>query len=127
MDQDGQPKAESEAKRPPSVVDRRKYTRHRYSKDVEIHLEKPGSRYNQYDAVSFEVSEGGMSAATPNILFMGERVQLYPIMGFRVSAIVRRKHGAMYGFEFIELTDEQRETIREKCEELPVFTSMLDV
>jgi hypothetical protein len=49
--------------------------------------------------MSFEISLGGISAATPNVLFMGERVELYPVMGFRVRAIVRRKNGAMYGFE----------------------------
>jgi len=31
--------------------------------------------------MSFEISVGGMSAATPNVLFIGERVELYPVMG----------------------------------------------
>jgi hypothetical protein len=80
-----------------------------------------------FDAMMFEMSEGGMSAATPNILLVGEHVELYPVVGLRVYAVVRRKNGAMYGFEFIGLTEEQGTKIREKCASLPLFTSMLDV
>ena len=75
----------------------------------------------------FEISEGGISAATPNILLVGERVELYPVVGYRVHAVVRRKNGAMYGFEFVGLTEEQSAKIRAKCESLPLFMSMLDV
>jgi hypothetical protein len=68
--------------------------------------------------MSFEISLGGMSAATPNVLFMGERVELYPVM---------RKNGAMYGFEFVDLDEQQKAKINKTCEGLPEFQSMVDV
>jgi c-di-GMP-binding flagellar brake protein YcgR len=69
MDVNGQPVQE---KAPPQQgIERRRYTRHRYTSSIEIRLERPGSRYNVCDATAFEISEGGMSAATPNILLMG--------------------------------------------------------
>jgi len=77
--------------------------------------------------MTFEISEGGLSAATPNILRIGEVVELNPVLGYRLKAIVRRKHGAMYGFEFLWLTEEQKASIRAKCQSLPAFRSLLDV
>lgn len=125
MDAEGQPVQEKPT--PSQEVERRRYTRHRYASAVEIYLEKPGSRYNACDATTLEISEGGMSAATPNILFVGERVELWPVLGERVKATVKRKHGAMYGFEFVGLSEEQSEKIRKTCEKLPLFQSLLDV
>lgn len=55
---------------------------------------------DEHEAMTFEISEGGL---------------------------VRRKHGAMYGFEFLGLTEEQREKIRAKCKSLPPFQSLIDV
>jgi PilZ domain len=90
-------------------------------------VEDPRGRYEIFDAMAFEISESGMSAATPNILLVGEHVELNPVMAFRLQAIVRRKSGAMYGFEFAGLIEQQREHIRKQCEKLPLFSSMLDV
>jgi hypothetical protein len=80
-----------------------------------------------YQAMRFEISLGRMSAATPNVLFVGERVELYPVMGFRAKAVVRRKNGAMYGFEFVDLDGQQQAKIGKTCEGLPEFQSMIDV
>jgi hypothetical protein len=44
-----------------------------------------------------------------------------------VEGVVRRKHGAMYGFEFVGISEGTREKIREICRELPPFMSMLDL
>jgi c-di-GMP-binding flagellar brake protein YcgR len=125
MDAEGQPVQEEATSQ--QGIERRRYTRHRYVNRVEIYLQRPGARYNVYEATTFEISEGGMSAATPNILFIGERVEVGPVIGERVKAIVRRKQGAMYGFEFIGLSDGQREEIRKTCEKLPLFQSLLNV
>ena len=78
-------------------------------------------------ATTFEISESGMSAATPNYLNVGEVVELFPIVGEWVNAIVRRKVRAMYGFEFLGLTEGQSKRLRELCEGLPPFTSMADI
>lgn len=127
MDAAGQPKHEDPRETAVDVLERRRHTRHRYSTSIEVRVEDPRGRYDTFDAMTFEISESGISAATPNILIIGERVELYPVLGFRLGAIVRRKNGAMYGFEFQRLTEQQAETIRKKCESLPIFSSMLDV
>jgi hypothetical protein len=127
MDAEGQPRLEEPQKTARSGAEKRRHTRHRYTHSIEVRIENPRGRYDLMDAMTFEVSEGGISAATPNILLVGERVELYPVVGYRVHAVVRRKNGAMYGFEFVGLTEEQSAKIRAKCESLPLFTSMLDV
>jgi hypothetical protein len=63
--------------------------------------------------MAFEMSESGMSAATTGDLPVGDEVDLSPVAPYRVSAIVRRKTGSMYGFEFVELPEKQQKGIRE--------------
>jgi hypothetical protein len=126
MDAQGQPKLE-EPHQSTVTAERRRHSRHRYTSSIEVRVEDPRGRYDIFDAMTFEISESGMSAATPNILLVGEHVELSPVMGFRLRAIVRRKNGAMYGFEFEGVSDQQRAHIRKQCESLPLFASMLDV
>ena len=123
MDKQGQPLQETATKTEADGIERRRHSRHRYSSKVEIHRQQG----LDVDAMTFELSEGGMSAATPNILTIGEKVEVKPLLGRTVMAIVRRKCGVMYGFEFVELSEETREKIREFCQRLPLFTTMLDV
>ena len=47
-----------------------------------------------------------MAATTPNILTIREKVEVSPIAGQKVKAIVRRKHGAMYGFQFVDVSED---------------------
>jgi len=126
MDAEGQPKREDPCQST-ATAERRRHSRFRYSKSIEIRVEDPRGRYDSFDAMTFEISESGLSAATANILLVGEQVELNPVMGFRLHAMVRRKNGAMYGFEFVGLTEQQGESIRRQCETLPLFSSMLDV
>ncbi|HTZ31361.1 MAG TPA: PilZ domain-containing protein [Methylomirabilota bacterium] len=123
MDENGQPLQSSATTATPEYGDRRRYTRHRLSAQVEIRRKQELN----VDAMMFELSEGGMSAATANILAIGETVEISPVAGQTARAIVRRKHGAMYGFEFVGLSEDFRERIRNICRGLPLFTSMLDV
>ena len=125
VDAEGQPKLE-ESRQSTATAERRRHSRHRYSKSVEIRVANPRGRHDEF-AMTFEISESGISAATPNILLVGGRVELNPVMGFRLPAIVRRKNGAMYGFEFVGLSEQRRECIRKQCESPPPFSSMLDV
>jgi hypothetical protein len=101
---------------------KRRYSRHRYLSEIHICREAGVA----YDAMTFEISEGGLSAATSQILPIGEAVLLYPVLGYRLAAIIKSKEGAMYGFEFVGLSDQQRETIRAKCQSLPLFVSLND-
>jgi PilZ domain len=107
----------------PSGIERRRHTRHRLGQPIQIWLEDGRA----YPAMAFEMSESGMSAATTNPLHVGDKVDLSPVAGYRVSAIVRRRTGSMYGFEFVELTEKQQKNIREVCKDLPLFRSMLDI
>ncbi len=122
MDENGQPLREGATAAVAGDANRRRYSRHRFSTRVEIWREQGLN----LDAMTFEMSEGGMSAATPNMLAIGEKVEVRTIAGQAVKAVVRRKHGAMYGFEFVGLSEELRGRIRQICEGLPLFTSMLD-
>ncbi len=65
--------------------------------------------------LSVEISEGGMSAMASDPLRVGERVELEPVEGGSVSALVRHKLGQMYGFEFVDLSAEQAQRIAESC------------
>ena len=106
-----------------SGVERRRHTRHRLGQPIQIWLEDGRA----YPAMAFEMSESGMSAATTNHLRVGEKVDLSPVAKYRVSAIVRRRTGSMYGFEFINLTEKRQKGIRDLCKDLPLFRSMLDI
>lgn len=115
--------AKAEAGRPLTGIECRRHTRHRLGQPIQIWLEDGRA----YAAMAFEVSESGMSAATINPLNVGDKVDLSPVAGYRVRAIVRRRTGSMYGFEFVELTEKQQTHIRELCKNLPLFRSMLDI
>jgi hypothetical protein len=48
-------------------------------------------------------------------------VELEPIAGGKVQAVVRRNLGRVYGFEFLSLTAEQTQLIVATCKRLPVY------
>ena len=72
---------------------------------------------------STELGEDGIGGTLTGDLEAGEIVTLeiplplspYPL---KIRAIVRYRHGLHYGFEFLTLTDSQRETMRRVCEML---------
>jgi hypothetical protein len=107
----------------PSGIERSRHTRHRMGQPIQIWLQDGRA----YAAMAFEVSESGMSAATINHLHVGDKVDLSPVAGYRVHAIVRRRTGSMCGFEFVELTEKKQKGIREMRKDLPLFRSVLDV
>jgi hypothetical protein len=113
----------NEQKEAPSWTERRRHSRHRFMQEIYI-CRKDGI---EIPATTFEISESGMSAATPNYLNIGETVEMFPILGVWVRAVVRRKVRAMYGFEFLGLTGEQTEGLRKLCAGLPPFQSMADI
>jgi hypothetical protein len=118
--------AETQAREPAPVregPERRRHARHRYIE--RIYIGKHDGTW--FTAMTFEISVGGLSVATTVALEVGEAVNLSPVVGKRVEAIVRRKQGAMYGFEFVELTPKIVEQIQKLCETLPLFQSMIDV
>jgi c-di-GMP-binding flagellar brake protein YcgR len=103
--------------------EKRRHSRHRYIERLYIGTED-GTWYN---AMTYEISPGGLSDTTTAELVVEERVKLSPIIGQCFRAVVRRKEGAMYGFEFVEMTPKIEEQLRKLCEGLPVFQSLLCV
>ena len=96
--------AKTEGARPPTSIERRRHTRHRLGQPIQVWLEDGRG----YPGMAFEMSESGMCAATTSDLRVGDKGDLSPVATYRVSAIVRRKTGSMYGFEFVELTEKQQ-------------------
>jgi hypothetical protein len=84
----------------PDQVERRRHTRYGLKERIFIRREN-GS---VCPATTSEISIGGLSATTTEYLLIGEEVRLSPVAGEQVSAIVRRKVGNIYGFEFTDTT-----------------------
>jgi hypothetical protein len=105
-----------------TVQERRKHPRHRYIE--RIYVGKTDGMW--FTAMTYEIGAGGLSAATPTNLSVGEKVSLSPVVNKRVEAIVRRKNGSMYGFEFLNSTPETEEKIVKLCESLPLFHTLID-
>lgn len=100
-----------------SAIDRRRSPRHRLSTPITVWLpDQTGAA-----AMTIEISESGLSVCTGVVLVVGEKVDLEPIGGGRVSAIVRRKLGKVYGVEFFSLPGERAQAIRRLCGRLPLF------
>jgi hypothetical protein len=109
---------------PLSVGERRKFPRYRYSGRIIIRA----ANGLEVQGMSVEISECGMSAVTSAALGVGDLVEVEPISGGAVSAVVRRSLGRLCGFEFLNLGAEQAGKIREMCRMLPLYRSKtLDV
>ncbi len=105
------------------MEERRKHPRHRYIE--RLYVGKKDGMW--FTAMTYEISVAGLSAATTTELKIGEKVRLSPVADKRVEAIVRRKQGAMYGFEFIGITPQIEAHLVKLCEGLPLFQSLIDV
>jgi hypothetical protein len=110
-----------EAPAPPT--DRRRYRRYRFSAPISIccadHTAVPG--------VTVEISQSGMSIMTSGEFKPGEFVDLVPVAGSTLAAVVKRNTGRIYGFEFIDTTPQQVQRIAEMCRMLPLYRTRLDV
>jgi len=107
----------SEASR--GIFDRRRHARYRFSAPLTVHVNCGPA----IPGISIEISESGMSALISATLVVGDNVELEPVVGSRVSALVRRHSGKIYGFEFLNLTPAQTERIVEVCKSLPKYQS----
>jgi hypothetical protein len=94
-----------------TLPDRRRHARYRFS--VPINIYAAGGVAIR--GISLEISESGLSAITATSLQLGAIVELEPVLSNRVSALVRRNVGRIYGFEFLNLTAEQTRQINESC------------
>ncbi len=98
-------------------LDRRRSPRYHYCAQINVGLPDGSTR----SALTIELSESGLSACLSSPLAVGQKVELEPIGGNRVSAIVRRTTGRVNGFEFLVLTANQQTQVRSLCDSLPRF------
>jgi hypothetical protein len=103
-----------------------KYTRRypRFLLDVRIQVRMfQAGEFRACWGRSTELGRDGIGATLTGDLEAGEIVSLeiplplsaYPL---KVRAIVRYRHGLHYGFEFLTLSDSQRDMVRRVCEML---------
>lgn len=98
-------------------VERRRYKRYRLTVPVSV----CGSDASIIPAMTLEISEAGLSAVLASPLEIGASVKIYPVAGETLTALVRRKVGKIYGFEFLKVTDEQTLRFRHVFSRLPPY------
>jgi len=100
-----------------TFLDRRRHPRYRFSEPITIcnadGLAIPG--------IGIEISVSGMSAITADSLKVNDIVKIEPIGGGTILAAVRRNIGRVSGFEFLNVTAEQVQRIRNSCKALPLY------
>lgn len=102
---------------PTPETDRRRHKRFRLSVPISV----SGKDASIIPAMTLEISEGGLSAVLISELQVGDTVKIYPIAGETLTAQVRHRIGRVYGFEFLEVSDQQVSRLRETCSRLPLY------
>ena len=99
--------------------DRRKHTRYQLSVPIQLSMtDRP-----PIEGLTMEIGEGGFGAAVSASLEVGNRMVVTPIGYNAMLAVVRWIRGRAYGFEFLELSSEQQQRIRDHCRKLPLHCS----
>jgi c-di-GMP-binding flagellar brake protein YcgR len=99
---------------PNSLADRRGHARYRFSVPISVHTEDG----RVIRAMTLEISESGLSAMLASPLKVGDSVRLEPVAAGAIAAKVRHNVGAIYGFEFLQITEEQINKLRDNCRRL---------
>ena len=97
--------------------DRRRHPRYRFSVPITIRCADGAA----IAGITIEISGSGLSAITAQSLKIDDIVELEPIAGGKVAALVRRNVGRVHGFEFLNPTVEQTDRIVESCKLLPLY------
>ena len=100
----------------------RRFPRYRFDARMQVGVFREGMTIEFWGRTN-EVGMDGIGATLTGELKAGEVVSLeFPIalasLVMRVRAIVRYSEGLRCGFEFLIVTDEQKETLRRLCEML---------
>jgi PilZ domain len=100
----------------------RRFERYRYDARVQVSVFRDGQNTDLWGRTN-ELGFDGIGATLTGELETGEVVSLeFPIplapLVMRVRAIVRYSQGLRCGFEFLIVTSQQRETMRQLCEKL---------
>ena len=102
--------------------DRRKHTRYQLSVPVQLSVTDRAT----IQGLTIEISESGFGATISASLEIGNRVAAIPSGYNAMSSVVRWIRGRAYGFEFLELSSDQQQRIRDHCRKLPLHCSSLD-
>jgi hypothetical protein len=103
--------------------DRRRHPRYRFNVPIAIRIADGSAK----TGMTLEISASGISVMTADSLRVGDTVELEPVAGSKALALVRHKAGTLYGFEFLNLTTEQGESIAEACKTLPLYRNSLNI
>ena len=101
---------------------RRRFPRHRLDARIQLTVFREGVTTSLWGRTS-ELGQDGVGATLSGEIKVGEVVSMeFPIpvppYFMKVRAIARYSQGLRCGFEFLIVTNEQRETLRRVCEVL---------
>jgi hypothetical protein len=116
------PAKKLEPQKPPNAAHLRRYPRFAIDVRLQVRMFQDGE-FRSCWGRSTELGQDGIGATLTGELETGEIVSLelplpltpYPV---KVRAIVRYRQGLRYGFEFLTLSDTQRDMVRRVCEML---------
>ena len=102
-----------------SAARRRRYARHRFDVRIQLSVFRDGVTTTFWGRTS-ELGQDGIGATLSGEVHTGEVVSLeFPIplppRVMKVRAVVRYSDGLRCGFEFLVVTEEQRETLHQVC------------
>jgi len=100
-------------------ANRRRFTRYRTNLPVRVRDRQQRAHVGH----CFVIAEGGLGATLPESISVGSIVQLlFAVPGqstpLKVLALVRNQINRQHGFEFLSLTDADRQSIKEFCNQL---------
>jgi hypothetical protein len=100
-------------------ADRRRFPRYRTNLPVRVRDRQQRTHVGH----CFVIAEGGLGATLPESISVGSIVQLLfalpcPATPLKVLALVRNQFDRQHGFEFLSLTDADRQSIKEFCSQL---------
>jgi len=100
----------------------RRFNRYRFDVRMQVSVFRDGATTQLWGRTN-EIAEDGVGATVTGELKSGEVVSLeFPIpiapLMMKLRAVVRYSEGLRCGFEFLVVTAQQRETMRQLCESL---------
>jgi hypothetical protein len=109
---------------PERTINSRRYQR--YELETELRVAIPGVEHREMRGRSLNLNQGGIAGIFVAGWDVGTSVALQfsvPIASapVKVKGVVRNRTGYRYGFEFADLTAEERETITRACRTLDLL------
>ncbi|MGA9967959.1 MAG: PilZ domain-containing protein [Terriglobales bacterium] len=114
---------------PERTINSRRYPRYELETELKAAIyamDRPGMEHREMRGRSLNINEGGMGGIFVSGWDVGTSVALQfsvPIATnpIKVKGVVRNRTGYRYGFEFTDLTPEERETITRTCRTLDLL------